>query len=164
MLRWGRMKIRFCFILAGAVAMSYAASPTLIDIPQLPSNELKAVFSPEQWGMLQRVPYAGYVHFTADVDDTGKLRRVKLADASPGDGWAKLAEARLDKVVISAANIGTHIKPRASAWVIFYGPGKDDPPNGDKLMVIYAKPTNYNRTSGPGERGERPYFEITVYK
>lgn len=114
--------------------------------------------------MLERVPYAGYVHFIADVDDSGKLHRAKVEDASPGDTWPELAKARLGKVAISAANIGSHIRPRASAWVIFYGPGKEDPPNGEKLMIIYAKPTKYSKSGAPGEMGERPYLDVSTYK
>ena len=62
-----------------------------------------------------------------DVNDSGKLRRAKIEDASTGDAWPDLAKSRLGRMVISAANIGSHIKPRASVWIVFYGPVKDDP-------------------------------------
>lgn len=121
-------------------------------------------FSPEQWRMLEKVPYVAYVHLIADVDDSGKLRRPRVEAASPGDAWPELAKSRLGKVVISAANIGSHIKPQAKVWVVFYGPAKDDPPNSEKLMIIYAQPAKYVKPIAPGQIGERTYLESTTYK
>lgn len=155
--------------LASAVAALAAASTTvqpvtLRTLKKIPARELERYFDAPTWAALLDSPLAGYVVLRGVVVDGGKVSVTKVLESYPDQARSEFARELGERARVSGSTAGTHIRPTAEVFVLFYD-GKGD----DRHALIFAHPKssvmdNESTTPSRERPSGRDFLEIVDFK
>ncbi|HLP03085.1 MAG TPA: hypothetical protein VK163_13745 [Opitutaceae bacterium] len=124
-------------LLAGCATTPPAAqAPTLAGNPALPSATISLFCSPEEWADLANRPYDGCVILRGAIDDSHHVTGPVVVDTYPDSSRTTLALRLAEKATISPTMVGTHVRPTARVYVLFYE--RDQKP---RRAIIFAEQT-----------------------
>lgn len=111
------------------------ASPdqrTLLGDPTLPARQIQKVVSDEVWKSIRNREYVAYLVIDGTLDRRGRMS-IRKVTSHPDESWAHCASEAMREVKVPPVSVGSHLDPRARAYVIIYSV-----PDGH-LAVVYAE-------------------------
>ncbi|MFT3830736.1 MAG: hypothetical protein QM691_13620 [Opitutaceae bacterium] len=167
-------KPRTTRFLAGALALLAAAgtlllsgcatippatrSPTLAGNPDLPSATIALFCSPAEWADLANRPYDGCVILRGAIDDTRHVTGPVVVDRYPDNSRNTLALRLARKATVTPTTIGSHVRPMARIYVLFYE--RDQKP---RRALIFAEQTGTTAATRTQADGQTRQLVISYY-
>ncbi len=99
---------------------STAHAPTLADNPDLPAATIAGFFSDAEWAELAHRPYDGCVILRGPIGDDHRVHNATPVEEYPDTSRHHLARRLATKVKIAPMTTGSHIRPMARIYVLFY--------------------------------------------
>ena len=167
------------FILAFLMGMAHAQESNPVNTLQVNdaiSNELiKRLVDESTAEILLQTSYEGFYEIRGKASGPRiKFRKVVADQSYPDDRWAHLATSIADLIELPASWPGSHLKPRATAFVAFYDyniPGLDRskvmllstssnaPPN---MLAVLMIEKGHQTNSEDNARGSFFIFELAM--
>jgi len=101
------------------------AKPTLAGNPRFPQGDMEKLFTAAKWLKIRDMEYAGYVVLAAQISADGSVVLGPEIESYPDTSRNLLARALGEKARLHAVTTGTHLKPKAEIFVVFFSPSMD---------------------------------------
>lgn len=131
-----------CALLLFAACSTPHASPSvarssIATNPHLPAEAMARFYSEAEWNTLKSRNYVGYVILEGFIGRDSRVGHAHLIESCPDDSRNSLAAELSRRIKISPFTIGSHIRPVARVYVLFYEDGSNP-----REAVVYAEPGN----------------------
>lgn len=149
-------------LLAGCAAyprLSDIQTHTLAGNPYIPHEILRGFYSPHDWPEIRDMPYDAFVVLRGTVERDNSVTIRSTAAYYPETDTSRLQRAirYADDVKLSPISVGTHIRPYAEVFVVFYESQAE--PN---MALVFARQTVTPGTQDASSR--RIYLKTWTYE
>jgi hypothetical protein len=141
---------------AGPGATGEVGSPTLAGNPRLPAQTIARFYSATEWEALKDRRYDGYAILRGPIGDDNRVTGPIVVESFPDKSRSNLALTLSRRVKIAPTTIGTHVRPTARVYVVFYETPKP------RRAIIFAEQSGF---TGPVNRfgGDQNRYLVTSY-